>query len=84
MIQLIVGRGDTLLDEGTLNRGQGHSLQATARAAADRLDQGQNAEAIGEMQTFISKVVAFRNSGILSLAQAQALIDSANAVIIQL
>lgn len=83
-IQLIVGQVETLSDRGAVNRGQGHSLNATLRAAADQLERGDVAGAILQMQTFNSKVADFRESGILSPAQAQALIDSANGVLSQL
>lgn len=83
-VQQIVGQVETLSDRGALNRGQGHSLNATLRAAADQLERGDVAGAILQMQTFNSKVADFRDSGILSPAQAQALIDSANGVLSQL
>jgi hypothetical protein len=73
-----------LVAAGVLNQGQGNALIAKLDAAIKQVDKGNSNTAINQLQAFINQVNAFINSGILTSAQGQPLIDAANAIIAEL
>ena len=60
------------------------ALTTKLNAAVQQLGRGNNTAAKGQLGAFINQVNALVNSNRLTLAQAQTLIDAANAVIASL
>lgn len=73
-----------LVDDGTLNRGQGRALTAKLAAAKKKRDRGQNRPAANILGAFINQVEAFQRAGILSEEEAGPLIEGAEAIIDEL
>ena len=65
----------------SLNNGQANALTSKLEAAKQNLDQGNTTAAINQLQAFINQVNDFINSGVLTAAEGQPLIDSANDII---
>lgn len=79
-IQFIVGRLETLNDAGRFNAGEFNSLVKQLEAALLAINQGNNVAARQELQTFTGTVILLGNRGVLTTAEANALIALANAV----
>lgn len=75
---------DDLVSGGTLDHGEGGSLTIKLSVAQKKLGQGNEQAAIGTLNAFINQVLALVNSGRLSEAEGQALVDAAQSVIDQL
>ncbi|MBW7996469.1 MAG: LamG domain-containing protein [Candidatus Glassbacteria bacterium] len=82
--QILIDAITDLVDEGTLNRGQGNSLLAKLNAALRQISRDNANAAINQLQAFINQVNAFIRAGVLSQATGQLLIDTANSLIINL
>jgi HYR domain/Carboxypeptidase regulatory-like domain len=65
-----------LRDQGVLSNGQANSLISKLESAIHKLNQGNIPAACDSLQTFINKVAVLINTGELSPAQGQPLIDS--------
>ena len=72
---------ERLVDDGTLNGGQGNSLIKKLEQALATLGAGDTKKAVTMLEAFIHEVRAFKNAGILDPAQADELIATAEAVI---
>ena len=70
-----------LVTAGVLNQGQGNALITKLNGAINKLNQRNTNAAINILQAFINQVSAFINAGILSSAEGQPLIDTAQAII---
>jgi len=70
-----------LVDTGALNQGQGNALMNKLDQAINKLDQGKITQAINHLQAFINQVNDFINTGVLTPAEGQPLIDAANRII---
>jgi hypothetical protein len=73
-----------LVSNGTLNNGQGRSLQAKLENARRQIQAGKTTPAKNMLQAFINEVNALRNAGKLSEEQAEVLIGDAEAAIADL
>ena len=80
-IQSLIEQVDDLVNNGTLNQGQGKSVIAKLETAIKQLDRGNTNAAIGQLQAFIKQVNTFMNVGILSQEEGQPLIETANGII---
>nr|HMN27375.1 Ig-like domain-containing protein [Caldilineaceae bacterium] len=80
-IDTLNGQVQALVNSGVLNGGQGTALTVKLDNAEQKLLAGQTAVAINMLQAFINQVNALQSGGTLSAAQAQSLIDAANAII---
>ena len=69
-----------LVSQGTLSQGNGNALTTKLQAAINSLNGGNATAGCNQLQAFINQTQAFINSGKLTPAQGQALIDSANAL----
>lgn len=72
---------DSLNSQGVLNSGQHNSLIKQLQKAVDMWNAGKTSGALHNLQDFIGEVNDLASSGILSPAQAGALISGANSVI---
>ena len=75
---------DNLIDDiGDLGLtgGNANSLVSKLNNATDKLDQGNVTAGVNKIHSFINQVNAFVNSGKLTQAEADVLIDAANAAI---
>jgi uncharacterized repeat protein (TIGR03803 family) len=70
--------------QGTINNGQDNSLLKELQKSTDMSSKGKTNGAIGNLESFIGEVNDMSSSGILSPAQAGALVSAANSVIAQL
>ncbi len=73
-----------LVASGVLSQGHGQALTAKLDAALKKLDSGNTKAASNLLQAFINQTGALINSGTLSPADGQPLIDAATAIIDQL
>lgn len=73
-----------LVSMGALLPANGQSLYSKLDSAMAKASSGDKAGAITEMKAFINQVTTFVKKGRLTQAQAQPLIDAANAIIAQL
>jgi len=71
----------SLIARGALSQGRGNALIAKLDGAIKQLEKGKTKTAVNELQAFINQVNAMINSGVLSPAEGQPLIDAANAII---
>ena len=76
-----MGNVEELVTNGTLNAGQGNSLIRKLELAIRDLQEGNIAGSIGHLMSFIGQVNGFINSGILTPAEGEALINAANSII---
>ncbi len=83
-IQSIIGQVNLLLSQGTLNSGQDNSLVSELQHAITMINAGKINGAIGNLESFITEVNDLSSSGVLSPAEAGALVSSAMSVIQQL
>jgi hypothetical protein len=72
---------NTLVFNGALLPANGQSLYAKLKSAQQKINNGDNAGAITDLNAFINQVKAFIKTGKLSQSDGQALIDAANAII---
>lgn len=77
---LIAGIQD-LQDAGVINGGNANALITKLEGALAKIDAGQPGPAVNKLEAFVSQVQAFVNTGKLTAAQGQPLIDGANAII---
>jgi len=80
-IEDLIDEVGDLVTAGVLNQGQGNALITKLNGAINKLNQGNTNAAINILQAFINQVSAFINTGILSSAEGQPLIDAAQAII---
>jgi N-acetylneuraminic acid mutarotase len=78
--QQILGAVNALVSQGTLSQGNGNALTVKLQTAINSMNKGNTLAGCKQLQAFISQTRAFINSGRLTTAQGQALIDSASAV----
>ena len=83
-IEEIIPDVQALVADGDLNNGQGTSLLAKLQAAIQVLDSDNETAAINLLQALVTQIGAFIDSGILTSAEGQPLIDAVNAIIDQL
>ncbi len=77
----VINEVEDLVTAGELNQGQGTSLITQLNLALHKLDQGNSTAAVNKLNVLITLVSAFINAGILSSAEGQPLIDTAQAII---
>ncbi len=70
-----------LQDAGILNPPTANSWQVALSKVMTSIDQGDYASAISGLQSFIAKVQALVDKGKMSAADAQLLLDPANALL---
>src|SRR4029077_5056268 len=78
---VIVNQVNTLVSSGVLNSGNGSALTTRLNNAITNLNGGNKNAGVNQLNAFINQVNAFQNSGKLTAAQAQALINEANQAI---
>ena len=83
-IRLVTDEIDRLVDDGTLNRGQGNSLTVKLEAAAKQLDKGNPTPAANMLHAFVNEVAAYRASGKIPESEASLLIAWADNIIDQI
>ena len=83
-IQLVMGEIARLVDDGTLNRGQGNSLTAKLEAAAAQLEKGNQIPAANMLRAFANEVAAMGASRRLPASEATLLIEWAGNIIDQI
>ena len=69
-----------MIDAGTLTQNQGDALLNKITKAITSLGNGQTNASCGQLGAFINQVNAYINSGSLTQAQGQTLIDAANGI----
>jgi len=69
-----------LIDDGTLNGGQGGALISQLNNIIDKINNGQIVAACNQLDAFIAQVTAYVNGGTLTSAEGQTLIDAAQAI----
>ena len=84
LVQLVVGRLDTLNDKGRFTPGEFASVVQRLEAALSAIERGDAPLARQILETFIRDVEQQRKRGTLSSADVAPLIDGANAVIAKL
>jgi hypothetical protein len=70
-----------LIDAGSLNAGQGNSLTRKLDAAQKKYDKGQIQTAVDILADFIGQIEDLAAEGVLAQAEAQPLIEGAQALI---
>lgn len=80
----MIGYVNNLLTQRAINSGQGNSLTKELQKTIDMSNAGKINGAVGNLESFIGEVNDLSSSGVLSPAQAGALISAANGVIAQL
>jgi pullulanase-type alpha-1,6-glucosidase len=73
-----------LVDDGTLNQGQGNSLLAKLEAALASLARGNSRAAANQLYAFVSEVEALVSGGVLPPETGQALTTAAEDIIWQI
>ncbi len=76
----ITGDVQTLIDDGTLNKGQGNSLTSKLEKIIEKFEDGKNKPACNQLNAFTQHVDSLIDDGVLTSAQGQPLIDQANLV----
>jgi len=71
---------DDLINNGTLNGGQGGALISQLQNIIDKINNGQIVAACNQLNAFIAQVTAYVNGGTLTPAEGQTLIDAAQAI----
>ena len=79
--QGIINAVNALFSQGVVNGGQDNSLVTQLQHAINMLNEGKNAGAIGNLDSFISEVNDLLSSGVLSPSQAASLVSAADSVI---
>jgi hypothetical protein len=83
-IDAIIDAIGDLLADGTLNGGQATSLIRKLENVQAKIERGQTDAAINQLEAFINEVEAFVAAGVLEMADGDALIAAARAVIADL
>jgi pullulanase-type alpha-1,6-glucosidase len=83
-IDAIIDAIGDLLADGTLNGGQANSLIRKLENIQAKIERGQTAAAVNQLEAFINEVEAFVAAGVLEMADGDALIAAARAVIADL
>jgi hypothetical protein len=73
-----------LLEDGAVNGGQANALTAKLSAALASLNNAHSKPACNQIQAFINQVNSLVASNTLTAAQGQALIQAANAIMLQI
>jgi hypothetical protein len=81
-ITLLSNQVNNLVSSGGLGSGNGNALTVKLDYAQASLNAGNVKEGVNQLNAFINQVNAFKKSGKLTAAQAQLLLDAANAAII--
>lgn len=81
MIDNLIEEIEGLIDDGSLNGGQGHALIAKLEAALTKLLDDKTNTAINQLGAFRNQVEAFIQSGELTPEEGQALLDAVDAVV---
>lgn len=84
LAQAVIAQVNALNSQAVLNSGQDNSLVTQLQNSVKMINAGKIHGAIGILQSFISEVQDLEKSGVLTLAQASALINAANSMIVQL
>lgn len=71
---------DVLVEDGVLSHGQGNALSAKLDAALAKIEAGQINAACNMLGAFINQVSDLVDTGVLSAAEGEALIDAATGV----
>jgi hypothetical protein len=79
-IQSLIDNVEALIAGATLTQEQGAGLRQKIQEASAKLDAGQTGAACNQLSSFINQVNGFISNGTLTPAQAQPLIDGANAI----
>jgi len=69
-----------LIDDGTLNKGQGNSLTSKLENIINKFEDGKNKPACNQLNAFTQQVDSLVDDGVLTSAEGQPLIDQANLV----
>jgi hypothetical protein len=72
---------NTLVSTGARSSDNGSALTTTLNSAITNLKGGNKNAGVNQLNAFINQVNAFQNSGKLTAAQAQTLINEANQAI---
>jgi len=80
-INLLTEQVNALVSSGVLNEGNGNALISKLDNALSSFNNSNNTAGVNQIEDFIHKVDAFLNSGKLTDAQAQSLIDAADDII---
>lgn len=80
----IIDQVNALVDDGSINNGQGTSLINKIENALEQAAKGKADQAIKKLNDFIDQVTGLIGSGLLTPEQGQPLIDAANAMIVEL
>jgi hypothetical protein len=72
---------DALVQAGVLSAGNGTALGAKLKGATAQLARGNTTAAVNQLEAFIRQVTDLVNSGELTAARGQSLIDAANRII---
>jgi hypothetical protein len=81
-IALLVNQVNVLVASGVLNSGNGNALSTKLNNAITNLNAGNVTAGVNQLKAFVNQVNAFVKASKLLAAQAQPLIDAANAAII--
>jgi hypothetical protein len=74
----------SLVDDGHLNRGNGHALITKLDGAITKLDRDDKNAAANQLRAFTKQVEAFHKTNKLTTAQAQSMLDKVRNVTDQL
>jgi GNAT superfamily N-acetyltransferase len=80
-IDQLAGDVQALADSGAINGGQSNALITKLQNAATQLAQADTQQAINMLNAFINQVTSLIDTGVLTPAEGQPLIDAANAII---
>jgi len=80
-IALLINHVQNLIATGVISNGNGNALLSKLNGAVQSLDSGNTTAAINKLNSFINQVNALINSGKLTPAQGQVLIDATQAII---
>jgi hypothetical protein len=80
-INELIDAAKTLVDDGTLNDGQGSALTSKLENVLAKLAKGNSNAATNQLGAFINQVEAYVNGGILTADQGDALIDAAAVLV---
>jgi hypothetical protein len=70
-----------MINNGTLNKGQGNALSGKLYDALEMLGEGKNKTAVNQLVAFIDKVTDLMYDGVIPAEQGAAIIDATYAII---
>src|SRR5690606_21416923 len=73
-----------LVDDGTLNSGQGNALITKLQHAIERLNAGNETAAMNQLNAFVNQVHDFVAIGVLTEAQAMPLLEQVASILWQI